>query len=74
MAKKDNQFIVSAFQRGSSHKGERGQLSERTASESMGLVLDVPSAIPPGLGCLSTAYPIAASPKRATVEPILAPE
>jgi hypothetical protein len=39
-AKKDKQFIVSALQRGSSHKSERGQLSERTASESMGLVLD----------------------------------
>ena len=37
-AKKDKQFMVSALQRGSSHKGERGQLSERTASESMGLV------------------------------------
>jgi hypothetical protein len=48
MAKKDNQFIVSAFQRGSSHKGEPGQLSERTASERMGLVLDDPSACSAG--------------------------
>ena len=46
------QFIVSAPQRGSSHKGERGQLSERTASESMGLVLDDPSACSAGPGLL----------------------
>lgn len=51
-AKKDKQFIVSAPQRGSSHKGERGQLSERTASESMGLVLDDPSACSAGPGLL----------------------
>jgi hypothetical protein len=47
-AKKDNQSIVSALQGGSSHKGERGQLSERTVSESMGLVLDDPSACSAG--------------------------
>jgi hypothetical protein len=33
----------------------------------------IPPLVPPGLGCWSTAYPVAASPKR-TVEPILAPE
>jgi hypothetical protein len=48
MAKKDNQFIVSAFRRGRSHKGERGQLSERTAWESMGPVLDDRSACSTG--------------------------
>jgi hypothetical protein len=51
-ARKDKQFIVSALQRGSSHKGERGQLFERTASESMGLVLDDPSACSAGPGLL----------------------